>query len=146
MSSKNVTLRLNDVNLCNFKERVCSEVIVYLKPISYLGDLDPVSGLLKDVGSISGRILVYPGAVGSTVGSYILYGLRTNNVSPLALITWNLDPVTIIGAILAQIPLCTLREVKEIFSMLRNREGSVFRFRGCLEDRVLYIEGEVNSI
>jgi predicted aconitase with swiveling domain len=87
------------------KEPLCGELIVVLKPIAYLGDIDPDAGYLYGKHEISGRLLVFPNAVGSTVGSYILYALSRGGKSPAAMIVTKVDPITIIGCIISDIPL-----------------------------------------
>jgi predicted aconitase with swiveling domain len=47
---------------------------------------------------------VFPESKGSTVGSYVIYGLSVNNVAPLALIANKAETIVIAGAILANIP------------------------------------------
>ncbi|GAF88994.1 unnamed protein product, partial [marine sediment metagenome] len=55
--------------------------------------------------SIAGKIFVFPESKGSTVGSYVIYGLSVNNVAPLALIANKAETIVVAGAILANIPL-----------------------------------------
>lgn len=84
-------------------------------PISFLGDVDPETGIIrahdsvKKGQSIRDRILVLRGSRGSTVGSYILYALRENNVAPKAIIAKNPEPIVIVGCIISDIPLVDLR-------------------------------------
>ena len=54
--------------------------------------------------SIKDKILVFPHGKGSTVGSYIIYGLKKNGVAPLAMITQEIDTVVAVGTIIAGIP------------------------------------------
>ncbi len=91
---------------------LCGELVVELKPIAYLGDIDPNTGYLHGKYEINGRLLVFPNAVGSTVGSYILYALSRGNKSPIAVIVTKVDPITIIGCIISDIPLYTIEPEK----------------------------------
>jgi predicted aconitase with swiveling domain len=85
--------------------------IVSPLPISFFGDIDPKTGNVVDSEnplygqSITGKIFVFPKGKGSTVGSYIIYGLKVNEVAPLAFIANNAETIVIAGAILAEIPL-----------------------------------------
>ena len=63
-------------------------------------------------------IFVFPRGKGSTVGSYIIYGLKVNNVSPLALIAEEAETIVIAGAILADIILVD-RPDKDLFTMVQ---------------------------
>lgn len=91
--------------------RVEGIAIVSPKPISFFGEIDPKSGVVLDSENplygetIANKIFVFPEGRGSTVGSYVIYGLVKNHVSPLALVANNAETIVIAGAILAEIPL-----------------------------------------
>src|SRR5659263_329004 len=55
--------------------------------------------------SIKGKVLVFPGGKGSTVGSYSIYQLKKNNAAPLAMINIRTEPIVAVGAIISDIPL-----------------------------------------
>ncbi len=103
--------------------KVTGSVLFSPSPISFLGDVDSETGKIIDSESpIYGRnlkdtIFVFPRGRGSTVGSYIIYGLKVNNVSPLALVAEEAETIVIAGAILADIPLVDLPD-KDLFSMI----------------------------
>jgi predicted aconitase with swiveling domain len=48
--------------------------------------------------------LVFPCGKGSTVGSYVIYGLARNNQAPLAIVNKETETIVATGAILAGIP------------------------------------------
>jgi uncharacterized protein len=79
-------------------------------PIGFFGHVDPDTGIIKDKThplfgkSIAGRVLVFPYAKGSTVGSYILYSLRKKNSAPAAIIIGECELIVAVGAIIAEIP------------------------------------------
>ena len=50
-------------------------------------------------------ILVFPFGVGSSVGAYTIYSLKSNNCAPLAMICSKADMTTTSGCALANIPL-----------------------------------------
>jgi len=79
-------------------------------PISFLGGVDAETGVITDSEnplfgeSLADKIFVFPESKGSTVGSYVIYGLSVNNVAPLALIANEAETIVVAGAILANIP------------------------------------------
>ncbi len=85
--------------------------LVTSQPISFLGSVDPKSGIVIEKGheltgkSIKGKILVFPGGKGSTVGSYVIYQLKKNGAAPLAMINIRAEPIVAVGAIISNIPL-----------------------------------------
>ncbi len=87
------------------------EGLVVEKPISFLGDVDPDTGVLRMPDSkmrgspLKGRILFAPYGRGSTVGSYIMYALRRNGVNPHAIVMHKAEPIIITGAVISGIAL-----------------------------------------
>jgi len=85
------------------------EVIITRDSISFLGGVDPSTGMIIDPHhelygrTISGKILVMPSGKGSTVGSYVLYQMHKNNTAPLAIIALEAEPIIATGAIMAGI-------------------------------------------
>lgn len=80
-------------------------------PISFLGGVDPTTGVVIEAGhplegqSIAGRVLAFPHGKGSTVGSYVLYGLARNGVAPAAIVNEEAETIIAAGALIAGIPL-----------------------------------------
>lgn len=80
-------------------------------PISFLGGVDPTTGVVIEAGhplegqSIVGRVLAFPHGKGSTVGSYVLYGLARNGVAPAAIVNEEAETIIAAGALIAGIPL-----------------------------------------
>ncbi|MHA1202772.1 MAG: aconitase X swivel domain-containing protein [Candidatus Heimdallarchaeaceae archaeon] len=105
--------------------KVTGTVLFSPSPISFLGDIDSETGKVIDSESpiygknLKDTIFVFPRGRGSTVGSYIIYGLKVNNVSPLALVTEEAETIVIAGAILADIPLVDLPD-KDLFSIVES--------------------------
>jgi predicted aconitase with swiveling domain len=79
--------------------------------LSFLGGVDPTTGRVKDreTGAfnrtVRNRVLVFPSGKGSTVGSYVITGLRANGKAPAAIINQETETIVATGAILAKIPL-----------------------------------------
>ena len=84
------------------------------KPINFLGTVDKKTGLISDNNhdlfgkSIKDVILVFPSGVGSSVGAYTIYSIKSNNSAPLAMICQKADLTVATGCALANIPLITL--------------------------------------
>jgi len=94
------------------------------KPINFLGTVDKKTGIISDKNhelfdkSIKDKILVFPNGVGSSVGAYTIYSIKSNNVAPLAMICQKADLTVATGCALANIPLVIL--TNEEFSSLKN--------------------------
>lgn len=80
-------------------------------PINFLGTVDKKSGIISDKEhelfekSIKDSILVFPSGVGSSVGAYTIYSIKSNNSAPLAMICQKADLTVATGCALANIPL-----------------------------------------
>ncbi len=105
---------------CIVKGKVTGIAIKSLSSISFLGDVDVKTGKITDKTntlysqSIANKIFVFPTGSGSTVGSYIIYGLKMHNVAPLGIINELTDSVVAIGAILAEIPTVDKIDISKI--------------------------------
>ena len=85
------------------------EVVVSPSPVSFLGGVDPHTGLITEGRAkgknIKGKIFVFPEGRGSTVGSYVMYGLKRYGNAPLAIINRRSEIIVTVGAIISEIPL-----------------------------------------
>ena len=85
--------------------------LVSSEPISFLGTVDPETGEVVDPKHqlfgehIGGKVLIFPGGKGSTVGSYVIYQLKKRGVAPAAMINIRSEPIVAVGAIISGIPL-----------------------------------------
>lgn len=85
--------------------------LVSKEPISFLGTVDPDTGKVVDPKhqlfgrGVSGKVLIFPGGKGSTVGSYVIYQLAKRGVAPAAMINIRSEPIVAVGAIISGIPL-----------------------------------------
>ncbi len=81
------------------------------EPISFLGNVDSETGRVVDPShelfgkSVSGKVLIFPGGKGSTVGSYVIYQLKKRGLAPAAIINLRAEPIVAVGAIISAIPL-----------------------------------------
>lgn len=86
------------------------EVMISKEPIGFYGAVEPETGEFIEEGhelegkNISGKILVFPKGKGSTVGSYVLYGLAKNGKAPAAIINKETETIVATGCILGEIP------------------------------------------
>jgi len=93
-----------------YSGRTTGMVLKSDQPISFFGAVDKQTGIIKEPNhplkgqSIAGKILVFPHAKGSTVGSYILYALKKNNVAPAGMILEQCETIVAVGAIISEIP------------------------------------------
>jgi len=94
------------------------------KPINFLGTVDKKTGIISDKThdlfekSIKDTILVFPSGVGSSVGAYTIYSIKSNNTAPLAMICQKVDLTVVTGCALANIPLIIISD--EEFSSIEN--------------------------
>ena len=100
--------------------KVEGETLVSKEPIGFYGGIDAKTGMFIEKGhelegkSVKGKILVFPCGKGSTVGSYVIYGLAKNNQAPLAIINKETETIVATGVILAGVPCIDKIPVEEI--------------------------------
>lgn len=96
------------------------EALVSKQPLSFLGGVDPADGKIIEKNHdlcgqcVKDKILCFPHGHGSTVGSYVLYSLGKKNLAPKAILNETADPVVVVGAIIANIPMLDKVEIKQI--------------------------------
>ena len=96
------------------------EAIVSKEPIGFYGGIDAKTGIVIEKGheldgqSVKGKILVFPQGKGSTVGSYIIYGLKMNGVAPAAIVNQETETIVATGVILAGIPCVDKIDISKI--------------------------------
>ena len=94
--------------------------IVSPEPIGFYGGIDIKSGIVIEKDhplegkSVKDKILVFPSGKGSTVGSYVIYGLKKNGVAPSGIINQETETIVATGVILAGIPCVDQIEIKKI--------------------------------
>ncbi len=90
--------------------KVEGEAIVSKEPIGFYGGIDIKTGIVIEKGHplegkcVTGKILVFPCGKGSTVGSYVIYGLEKNGVGPKGIINKETETIVATGVILAAVP------------------------------------------
>ena len=90
--------------------KVEAVAIVSREPIGFYGGIDAKTGIVIEKGhelegqSVTGKVLIFPCGKGSTVGSYVIYGLEKNGVGPAAIINSETETIVATGVILADVP------------------------------------------
>ena len=91
--------------------RASGPALVTGQAISFLGNVNPETGVVVDPAhelfgeSIAGKVLIFPGGKGSTVGSYVIYQLKKRDLAPAAMINLLSEPIVAVGAVISGIPL-----------------------------------------
>ena len=91
--------------------RASGRALVSSAPFSFVGGVDPATGSILNGATgmtgehLDGRVFVFPTGKGSTVGSYVLYGLGKRGHGPAAIVNRRADAVVAVGATLAGIPM-----------------------------------------
>ncbi len=92
--------------------------------INFLGTVDKKTGVISDKNHdhfekpLKDTILVFPSGIGSSVGAYTIYSIKTNNTAPRAMICQKADLTVATGCALTNIPLIIISE--EEFSSIEN--------------------------
>ncbi|AIC15513.1 aconitase X swivel domain-containing protein [Nitrososphaera viennensis] len=110
------------------------EALVSSQPINFLAMVEARSGRITDPKhelygrSLKDAILVFPNAIGSSVGAYVFYSLKEAGTAPRAIVCAKADITTASGCAIANIPVVDLPEemAKEPLSSLV-RPGSRIR-------------------
>ncbi len=85
--------------------------LVSVDSFSFVGGADPATGTVLDSATgaageaLSGRVLAFPRGKGSTVGSYVLYGLARRHLGPAAIVNEHAEAIVAAGAILGGVPM-----------------------------------------
>ena len=93
-------------------------------PINFLGTVEKKSGVISEKNhdlfnkSIKDSILVFPSGVGSSVGAYTIYSIKSNDSAPLAMICLKADLTVVTGCALTNIPLLIISN--DEFDSLKN--------------------------
>ncbi|MEM1507051.1 MAG: DUF126 domain-containing protein [Candidatus Bathyarchaeia archaeon] len=105
--------------------------LVSTKPLSFLGGIDPKTGVIIERNNdlfgktIKDSILCFPHGHGSTVGSFVLYALAKNGLAPKAIVNTLADPVVVVGAVIANIPMIDRVDISQV------KTGDLVEVNGC---------------
>jgi phosphomecalonate degydratase small subunit len=106
------------------------EVILSKESISFLGGVNPKTGIVSDSKhelygkNIAGKVLIIPSGKGSTVGSYVLYQMAKNKTAPIAIVALEAEPIIATGAIMAGIPMVDQPDA-ELLNIIHNGDKIV---------------------
>ena len=98
--------------------KVKGTVLKTTNPINFLGAVDKKTGIIHDQKcdifekSIKDSILVFPHGIGSSVGAYTIYSLKSSDVAPRAMICTKADLTVASGCALANIPMIVVSNDK----------------------------------
>ena len=93
------------------KGKVKGKIMKSSIPINFLGAVEKKTGIIRDEKhdmyqkSVKDSILVFPHGIGSSVGAYTIYSLKSNGSAPSAMICTKTDLSVVSGCALANIPL-----------------------------------------
>lgn len=96
------------------------EAIVSTEPIGFYGGINIKTGIVIEKNhplegkSVKNKILVFPCGKGSTVGSYVIYGLKKNGAAPAGIINRETETIVATGVILAGIPCIDKIDIEKI--------------------------------
>ena len=76
--------------------------------------------------NVKGKILVFPGGKGSTVGSYKIYEMAKLGTAPLAMIVEKAEPIIVVGCVLANIPLIEGKTNIKTGETIRIEKGMIY--------------------
>ena len=91
--------------------RAAGTVLKSAQPINFLGAVDAATGTITDADhdlhgrSMRGAVLAFPNGIGSSVGAYTVYALKSNGAAPAAMICTRADASVVSGCAIAGIPL-----------------------------------------
>ena len=99
-------------------------VLKTINPINFLGAVDKKTGMIRDKKydifekSIKDTVLVFPHGIGSSVGAYTIFSLKSHQSAPVAMICQKADLTVASGCALANIPMVVVST--EEFDSIQN--------------------------
>jgi uncharacterized protein len=90
------------------------KTLVTMQPINFLAMVNAKTGTITDPlhelhdKSLKGSVLIFPFAIGSSVGAYAIYSLKEYGNAPSAVVCSKVDITTASGCALAEIPVVDL--------------------------------------
>jgi predicted aconitase with swiveling domain len=112
--------------------------LVSSEPINFLAMVDAKTGKITDERhelydrSLKGAVLVFPNAIGSSVGAYVFYSLRESGTAPAAIVCSRADITTASGCAIASIPIVNLPKKKPLFAVASGERVRVDADRGTI--------------
>ncbi len=110
---------MNEIRVRSIVEgKAAGEILFSSQPIAFLQGVDVEGGFVSDkkheiyLKPFEDKILVFPNAVGSSVGAYVIYRLKKNGKAPRAIINQKADMIIASGCAISEIPLFDLVDGK----------------------------------
>jgi predicted aconitase with swiveling domain len=100
------------------------EALVTNQPLSFLGGVDPRTGMVIEKNhelegaQVTNKILVFPYGKGSTVGSYTLYSMARRGTKPCGIINTRSEAIIATGCVIAKIPLMDMLQQDPVEAIL----------------------------
>ncbi len=113
--------------------------LVSAQPINFLAMVDTKTGRITDEKhtlynkSLKDAVLVFPNAIGSSVGAYVFYSLKESGTAPAAIVCAKADITTASGCAIAGIPVVDLPAKKPLASIVAGKRVMVNADRGTIE-------------
>jgi predicted aconitase with swiveling domain len=115
-------------------------ILLTTQPINFLSSVDHLTGKITDKNHelfgkfMKDSILIFPYSVGSSVGAYSIFALKSNNASPSGIIcSLKTDITTASGCAIANIPLLELCKDQVIPEIEILSEGIIDGSSGSLQ-------------
>ncbi len=112
------------------KGKARGTIMKCINPINFLGAVEKKTGVIRDKShdlyqkSIKNSILVFPHGIGSSVGAYTIYSLKSNNSAPSAMVCLKADLTVASGCALANIPFVIVDQ-EEFDSLQQGNEATL---------------------
>ena len=105
--------------------------LVTTQPINFLVMVDAKTGAIVDPWhqlhgkSLKGAVLVFPYAIGSSVGAYAIYSLKEYGTAPSAVVCSKADINTASGCAIANIPVVDLPNGTQLYTLMQDSNARV---------------------
>ena len=107
------------------------KTLVTSQPINFLAAVNANTGIITDQlhqlygKSVKGSVLIFPYAIGSSVGAYSIYSLKEYGNAPSAVVCSKTDITTASGCALANIPVVDLPNGTPLSSLRQGLKARV---------------------
>ena len=107
------------------------KTLVTSQPINFLAMVNANTGIITDQlhqlygKSVKGSVLIFPYAIGSSVGAYSIYSLKEYGNAPSAVVCSKADITTASGCALANIPVVELPNETPLSSLRQGLKARV---------------------
>lgn len=116
---------------------ISGEVIAIDNMFSFIGDMDPKTGMVTMVNSpvfgqtLAGKVLVFRTGRGGTIAPYMLYEAHKNGVAPAAILCNEADLLTLECALTVNIPIMDRFDC-DITELLKTGDNIISNVNGTL--------------